>query len=424
MSSYPEFSRDAAQQGDALAPPRPALAPASESAGAAAATGQHVPDTIDGPFRQIGAAAADGMVAVADAPLDEPISISAAWARSDAASAFRDVHPVAFGDPAVRDGRDLLAMAGAPTAGDDDITGTEDADTIDGLGGNDTIQGLGGDDLLSGGAGNDVLAGGAGDDTLDGGAGDDLYVFHPGDGADVIAAQQDTDPARFEILQFDGGILPGDVTAMRLGDDLILAVGAGGDRVTVERFFDPDPAWHGLQLVTFAASGTQWTRADLVTAPYFGTEAADTMTGTDADDAMYGLGGDDLLSGGAGNDVLEGGAGDDTLDGGAGDDLYVFGPGDGADVIAAQQDTDPARFEILQFDGGILPGDVTAIRLGDDLILAVGAGGDRVTVERFFDPDPAWHGLQAVTFAASGTQWTRADLVTAPWSTAPRAPTP
>jgi Ca2+-binding RTX toxin-like protein len=107
--------------------------------------------------------------------------------------------------------------------------------------------------------------------------------------------------------------------------------------VTVERFFDPDPAWHGLQSVTFAASGTQWTRADLVTAPYFGTEGADTMTGTDADDAMFGLGGDDLLSGGAGNDVLEGGAGDDTLDGGAGDDLYVFGPGDGADVIAASR---------------------------------------------------------------------------------------
>jgi Ca2+-binding RTX toxin-like protein len=293
--------------------------------------------------------------------------------------------------------------------------GTEAADTMTGTDADDDMFGLGGDDLLSGGAGNDVLEGGAGDDTLDGGAGDDLYVFHPGDGADVIAAQQDTDPARFEILQFDGGILPGDVTAMRLGDDLILAVGAGGDRVTVERFFDPDPAWHGLQLVTFAASGTQWTRADLVTAPYFGTEGADTMTGTDADDDMFGLGGDDLLSGGAGNDVLAGGAGDDTLDGGAGDDLYVFGPGDGADVIAAQQDTDPARFEILQFEGGILPGDVTAIRLGDDLILAVGAGGDRVTVERFFDPDPAWHGLQAVTFAASGTQWTRADLVTAPF---------
>jgi hypothetical protein len=57
-------------------------------------------------------------------------------------------------------------------------------------------------------------------------------------------------------------------------------------------------------------------------------------------------------------------------------------------------------------------------------VLAVGAGGDRVTVERFFDPDPAWHGLQTVTFAASGTQWTRADLVTAPYLRHRRAPTP
>jgi Ca2+-binding RTX toxin-like protein len=301
--------------------------------------------------------------------------------------------------------------------------GTEGADTMTGTDADDAMFGLGGDDLLSGGAGNDVLEGGAGDDTLDGGAGDDLYVFGPGDGADVIAAQQDADPSRFETLEFRGGILPGDVSARRVGDDLILTVGAGGDRVTVERFFDPDPAWHGLQSVTFAASGTQWTRADLVTAPYFGTAGADTMTGTDADDAMFGLGGDDLLSGGAGNDVLEGGAGDDTLDGGAGDDLYVFGPGDGADVIAAQQDADPSRFETLEFDGGILPGDVSAQRVGDDLILTVGAGGDRVTVERFFDPDPAWHGLQSVTFAASGTQWTRADLVTAPYF-GTEAPTP
>jgi Ca2+-binding RTX toxin-like protein len=168
---------------------------------------------------------------------------------------------------------DLLAIASEPTEGDDDLTGTEGADTIEALGGNDTVHGLGGDDLLSGGAGNDVLEGGAGDDTLDGGAGDDLYVFGPGDGADVIAAQQDADPSRFETLEFDGGILPGDVSARRVGDDLILTVGAGGDRVTVERFFDPDPAWHGLQSVTFAASGTQWTRADLVTAPYFGTGA-------------------------------------------------------------------------------------------------------------------------------------------------------
>ncbi|HEY4943280.1 MAG TPA: hypothetical protein VII56_17760 [Rhizomicrobium sp.] len=43
-----------------------------------------------------------------------------------------------------------------------------------------------GNDRLSGGGNNDVLAGGTHNDTLTGGAGDDRFVFHYGDGLDVV----------------------------------------------------------------------------------------------------------------------------------------------------------------------------------------------------------------------------------------------
>jgi hypothetical protein len=57
------------------------------------------------------------------------------------------------------------------------LTGGGNADYLSGGAGNDTLSGLGG---------NDVLSGGAGNDTLTGGAGNDRFVFHNGDGLDVI----------------------------------------------------------------------------------------------------------------------------------------------------------------------------------------------------------------------------------------------
>lgn len=63
------------------------------------------------------------------------------------------------------------------TAGADNLTGTSEEDLIQGFAGNDT---------LTGGVGNDTLDGGAGNDLLAGGLGDDVFVFHAGDGRDVV----------------------------------------------------------------------------------------------------------------------------------------------------------------------------------------------------------------------------------------------
>ena len=48
------------------------------------------------------------------------------------------------------------------------------------------LSGGGGNDRLFGGTSRDVLDGGPGADFLNGGSGDDLFIYRPGDGADVI----------------------------------------------------------------------------------------------------------------------------------------------------------------------------------------------------------------------------------------------
>ncbi|HFC97828.1 MAG TPA: calcium-binding protein, partial [Thermosulfurimonas dismutans] len=50
----------------------------------------------------------------------------------------------------------------------------------------DFLEGTSGNDRIEGRGGRDVLLGGKGDDILEGGPGSDTYIFHPGDGKDVI----------------------------------------------------------------------------------------------------------------------------------------------------------------------------------------------------------------------------------------------
>lgn len=71
-------------------------------------------------------------------------------------------------------------------AGDDSVMGGAGADKLRGGAGDDLLEGGTGNDILSGGDGNDILIGGAGDDFLCGDAGADIFIFHAGDGTDVI----------------------------------------------------------------------------------------------------------------------------------------------------------------------------------------------------------------------------------------------
>ncbi|MFC7395658.1 M10 family metallopeptidase C-terminal domain-containing protein [Chelatococcus sp. GCM10030263] len=71
--------------------------------------------------------------------------------------------------------------------GNDIIAGGAGDDYISGGDGHDILSGEDDNDVVEGGDGNDVIAGGKGNDYLLGGKGRNLFVFHPGDGHDLIA---------------------------------------------------------------------------------------------------------------------------------------------------------------------------------------------------------------------------------------------
>ena len=88
-------------------------------------------------------------------------------------------------------------------AGSDEIYGGGGGDTIIGGTGSDQLYGEAGDDTITGDQGADYIDGGAGDDILEGGAGADEFVFHAGDGNDIVLDLGHQDVLRFEGQEFD-----------------------------------------------------------------------------------------------------------------------------------------------------------------------------------------------------------------------------
>lgn len=107
---------------------------------------------------------------------------------------------------------DVTFEGGTTAGGDDYIDGGAGSDEIYGGGGDDTIiggtgsdqlYGEAGDDTITGDQGADYIDGGAGDDILEGGAGADEFVFHAGDGNDIVLDLGHQDVLRFEGQEFD-----------------------------------------------------------------------------------------------------------------------------------------------------------------------------------------------------------------------------
>ncbi|WP_247310278.1 calcium-binding protein, partial [Ralstonia pseudosolanacearum] len=351
-------------------------------------------------------------------------------------------------------------------AGADTLSGGDGNDSIDGGTDNDYLYGEAGDDALQGGSGNDTLYGGNGNDTLEGGAGNDYltgeggsdtYVFNSGWGQDTIG-NYDASTGRSDVIEFGSGIAATDVIATRSGEDLILSLRNGSDRVTVQYYFSSDATSpYRIDQVRFA-DGTSWDVAAvkaLVQVPTSGNDnlygyasddvlngldgndairgyggndtlrgdaGADTLSGGDGNDSidggadndyLYGEAGDDALQGDSGNDTLYGGVGNDTLDGGAGNDYltgeggsdtYVFNSGWGQDTIG-NYDTTSGRSDVIAFGDGIAASDIVATRSGEDLILSLRNGSDRVTVQYYFSSDATSpYRIDQVRFA-DGTSW-------------------
>ena len=388
-------------------------------------------------------------------------------------------------------------------AGDDVLDGSDGKDNLSGDAGNDTLRGGAGIDALSGGdgddlllggdgddgtahwsqtydnngggiyggLGNDVLDGGPGTDFMEGGIGNDTYRFGRGYGADIVnnfdlwwGTTQAQADAETDVLVFNADVLPGEVTARRSANHLLLSINGTTDSIRITGYFQGDTTQNPTSIdeVRFD-DGTVWTRTMLRTRVLEGTAAGETIIGFLDDDTFFGLGGDDILYGRAGNDVIDGGDGRDTLQGEDGDDILRAGPGDnegvyggpGADTLDGGPGTDYLKgntgsdtylfgrgdgqdqirnydewngtpeadaataLDVLRFKAGVLPAEVAVRRSSDNLILSITGSADEITLLNYFaqnridnqyrvdevrfDDGTVWDGAAIVTRLFAGT---------------------
>ncbi|ANH34724.1 hypothetical protein MAFF241647_34120 [Ralstonia solanacearum] len=375
--------------------------------------------------------------------------------------------------------------------GDDAITSNADAvSLIDGGIGNDAIRVSGGGMAsIDGGAGDDIIRidpygasqgadimGGTGDDQISLGYYSTTLRFNRGDGHDTVSSIAN---AGNKTIVFGPGISAADLSATRVGNDMILNVGANGDAITITDWFLLDGAKR-IDTAVFA-DGTRWNADNfrrLITT-VTGTAGDDTINGWQGDDILIGGDGNDTLVANGGNDQLYGGAGNDSLrvndnasasvDGGDGNDtisadsgttstisagngddtvqigawamrttidagngndiinIDSYGASQGADITGGTGD-DQIRLgyygatlhfnrgdghdtvssaanagnKTIVFGPGISAADLSATRVGNDIVLNIGTNGDAITVTNWFQGDA--YRIDHATFA-DGTQW-------------------
>jgi Ca2+-binding RTX toxin-like protein len=315
-----------------------------------------------------------------------------------------------FADGAVLTHAQLMALATAPTSGNDTFYGSTVSDVLSGGGGND---------LLIGRLGADTLHGGTGNDTLVGGGGGDVYLFNLGDGQDIVSDSNGLiDQGGLDELRFGAGITASGITVAQAdnGNDLVISIAGSTDKVTLN-----DASSNGyarIETIRFD-DGTVLTYSQLLEMATGATPGTDSFTGTSGADRLYGGRGDDTLLGKLGSDRLEGGEDNDQLKGGGGDDAYYFDPGFGQDVVTDDDGlTNRGGVDNVTFGAGIGLADLTFSQAdtGKDIVISVVGTTDKITLN-----DAAINGyciIEEIRFA-DGTVLTHSQmmaLATAPTS--------
>ena len=223
---------------------------------------------------------------------------------------------------------DLVANAGG---GDDEITITTAnlrSVTADGGAGDDILTGNNDADTLSGGEGDDRVIGARGGDTMSGGNGNDTLVWNNGDGSDTMNGDGNTDEIEVNgaVTQADTFTVkpnPADLTRVRFDRLNLVAfnLNISAERITVNGLGGDDSITGEAGL------------APLIAMTANGGTGADTITGGDGADLITGGDDADTLSGGGGDDRIVGDRGGDTMSGGDGDDTTVWNNGDGSDTM-------------------------------------------------------------------------------------------
>ncbi|WP_231409406.1 beta strand repeat-containing protein [Ralstonia solanacearum] len=380
--------------------------------------------------------------------------------------------------------------------GNDSITSNADAiNLINGGLGNDTIQISGGGTAsIDGGAGEDIIRidpygasqgadimGGTGDDQISLGYYGATLHFNRGDGHDTVSSISN---ASNKTIVFGNGITAADLSATRVGNDMVLNIGSNGDAVTITNWFQLDGSKR-IDTAVFA-DGTRWNADNFrhLLTTVTGTAGDDTIDGWQGDDVLIGGDGNDTLVSNGGNDQLYGGAGNDTLrvnnngsasvdggdgndtisadsgttstisagngddtiqigawslrstiDGGAGNDVIkidAYGASQGADIMGGTGDDQislgyygatlhfnrgdghdtvssigNASNKTIVFGNGITAADISATRVGNDMVLNIGSNGDAITVTNWFQGDA--YRIDRATFV-DGTQWDQSNF--------------
>ena len=246
------------------------------------------------------------------------------------------------------------------------------------------VGGSRGDDVIEGIIDQpNVLDGRQGDDRLIGGRAGDTYAFGGNYDLDEIVEVTNGFAGAIDRVIFGTAVDPATILVGRAGDNLIIDLGNGEDRLTIV---------DGLttrQIERFEfADGTIMTLEQI---------RDRLLTGTSGDDILVGF--NDR------NDVLDGGLGSDALEGGQGNDTYRFGLGSGDDSILDTGGVDRIVFgagvssSMLRFsdeNGDLL------VRLrgsADDTLIIFGGvnpGFGSQRIEKFVFDDGSELGMDAV----------------------------
>ncbi|WP_404333516.1 tandem-95 repeat protein [Sphingomonas sp. MMS12-HWE2-04] len=275
----------------------------------------------------------------------------------------------------------------------------------------DDITGDDGANVLIGGRGNDRLDGGKGDDTLIGGRGADILIG--GDGIDMVEYSLSTEGVTIDLANTSAGsgdaqgdVFSGIELVRGSYHDDVLRGDAGDNRLSGGLGADVIDGRDGFDIADYSRAEAAVT-VDLSTGVGLAGEAAgDTLI---AIEQVTGSIFDDTLIGGAGHDTFDGGEGLDTLRGGAGSDDYRYRFHSGGDTITDIGSA--ADIDRLVLVDGVLPKDVSLVREGDDLVVALENDGsflkDRVRIVNHFLGTET--GIEQISFG-NGVTWDRTQI--------------
>jgi Ca2+-binding RTX toxin-like protein len=250
-------------------------------------------------------------------------------------------------------------------------------------------------DSLDARAGNDSLTGGTGNDTLKGGTGADTYVYHLGEGDDLIFDYQQSDGSATDMLLFGPGIGPETLIFSRVASDWndirIGFVGQAGSIVLDGQHWGDA----GIESIRFA-DGTVWNEAKMMQRYVSDQQSAgnDIINGSHFADTVSAGAGNDVVVTGWGEDRIRGGAGDDRLEGNEDGDTYYYDVGDGHDAIFDYRGT---RNNVLQFGEGI----------GQDDLLVSRPYGDPASIRISFKALGGSVTILNQTWGDAGVEWIR-----------------